>query len=213
MSITVDGSTNTITSSAASISVTKPVVATSIQNTPIGSTTASTGAFTTLSASGTLTAGLITSNTASGNFLKSADTGTNQNNIQFINTGGTSYIGTNNSTGSFTTGGSAYNLIIISPNNNSYGIELATGALNTVRMTIDGTGLVSMLNGLAVTGTISATTTIKTGGYTVATLPAGVVGDRAYVTDATAPTYLGALTGGGAVVCPVFKNASAWVSA
>lgn len=67
--------------------------------------------------------------------------------------------------------------------------------------------------GLAVTGTISATTTIKTGGYTVATLPAGVTGDRAYITDATTPTYLGALTGGGAVVCPVFKNASAWVSA
>lgn len=67
--------------------------------------------------------------------------------------------------------------------------------------------------GLAVTGTISSTTTIKTGGYTVGTLPAGVTGDRAYVTDATAPTYLGALTGGGAVVCPVFKNASAWVSA
>lgn len=50
-------------------------------------------------------------------------------------------------------------------------------------------------------------------GYTVATLPAGTVGDRAYVTDATAPTYLGALTGGGAVVCPVFRNATVWVSA
>lgn len=50
-------------------------------------------------------------------------------------------------------------------------------------------------------------------GYTVATLPAGGVGDTAYVTDATAPTYLGALTGGGAVTCPVFYNGSAWVSA
>jgi hypothetical protein len=49
--------------------------------------------------------------------------------------------------------------------------------------------------------------------YTVATLPAGTVGDRAYVTDATAPTYLGALTGGGAVVCPVFRDATVWVSA
>lgn len=49
--------------------------------------------------------------------------------------------------------------------------------------------------------------------YTVATLPAGATaGDKAYVTDATAPTYLGALTGGGAVVCPVFYNGSAWVS-
>ena len=66
---------------------------------------------------------------------------------------------------------------------------------------------------VAVTGAISATTTLKSGGYIVATLPAGATGERAYVTDATAPTYLGALTGGGAVVCPVFKNASAWVSA
>lgn len=32
-------------------------------------------------------------------------------------------------------------------------------------------------------------------GYTVATLPLGAIGDTAYVTDATTPTYLGALTG------------------
>lgn len=50
-------------------------------------------------------------------------------------------------------------------------------------------------------------------GYTVALLPAGSAGLRAYVTDATAPTYLGALVGGGAVVCPVFHNGTAWVSA
>mgnify|MGYP001591645943 FL=1 len=49
-------------------------------------------------------------------------------------------------------------------------------------------------------------------GYTVATLPAGVQGDTAYITDATAPTYLGALVGGGAVVTPVFYNGAAWVS-
>ena len=56
--------------------------------------------------------------------------------------------------------------------------------------------------------------TVATAGYTVATLPAaGTAGRRAYVTDATAPTYLGTLTGGGAVVCPVFDNGSAWVSA
>lgn len=52
-----------------------------------------------------------------------------------------------------------------------------------------------------------------TTGYTVAGLPAGTIGMRAYVTDATAPTYLGTLTGGGTVVCPVFYNGSAWVSA
>jgi len=48
--------------------------------------------------------------------------------------------------------------------------------------------------------------------YTVATLPAGTQGDTAFVTDATAPTYLGALVGGGAVVTPVFYNGAAWVS-
>jgi hypothetical protein len=63
-------------------------------------------------------------------------------------------------------------------------------------------------------GNLSVTGTVRTQGYTVATLPAaGTAGRRAYVTDATLPTYLGALVGGGAVVCPVFDNGTAWVSA
>lgn len=53
---------------------------------------------------------------------------------------------------------------------------------------------------------------IRTGGYTVATLPAGELGDQAYVTDAVAPSSLAALTGGGTVVVPVLKNATAWVA-
>lgn len=49
--------------------------------------------------------------------------------------------------------------------------------------------------------------------YLVANLPAaGTLGRMAFVTDATAPTYLGTLTGGGAVKCPVFDNGVAWVS-
>jgi hypothetical protein len=48
--------------------------------------------------------------------------------------------------------------------------------------------------------------------YTVSSLPAGAQGDTAMVTDATAPTYLGTLTGGGSVKCPVFHNGTAWVS-
>lgn len=48
--------------------------------------------------------------------------------------------------------------------------------------------------------------------YTVAALPTGVAGARAWVTDASAPTFLGALTGGGAVVTPVFHNGTAWVA-
>lgn len=48
--------------------------------------------------------------------------------------------------------------------------------------------------------------------YTVATLPSGTIGDTAFVTDAVSPTYLGTLTGGGSVKCPVFFNGSSWVS-
>jgi hypothetical protein len=53
---------------------------------------------------------------------------------------------------------------------------------------------------------------IRAKGYTVATLPTGVVGARAYVTDALAPTFLGTLTGGGAVTAPAFYNGTAWVA-
>lgn len=60
---------------------------------------------------------------------------------------------------------------------------------------------------------ITATASEDFTGYTVATLPYGVEGARTFVKDATTPTFLGALTGGGAVVCPVFYNGTAWVSA
>jgi hypothetical protein len=53
---------------------------------------------------------------------------------------------------------------------------------------------------------------VLSAGFTVAGLPAGVIGMKAFVTDATAPTFLGTLTGGGAVKCPVFYNGSAWVA-
>lgn len=57
-------------------------------------------------------------------------------------------------------------------------------------------------------------TVIVGAAFTVATLPAaGTQGRRAWVTDATSPTFLGTLTGGGSVVCPVFDNGTAWVSA
>lgn len=59
--------------------------------------------------------------------------------------------------------------------------------------------------GLAVTGTLIMS------GYTVASLPAGTVGMRAYVTDALAPAFGAAVVGGGAVVIPVFYNGAAWI--
>lgn len=66
---------------------------------------------------------------------------------------------------------------------------------------------------VAITGGSIAGVTLNTVGYTVATLPAGTVGQRAYVTDALTPTFLGAAVGGGSVVCPVFRNATTWVTA
>ncbi len=49
-------------------------------------------------------------------------------------------------------------------------------------------------------------------GYTVASLPAGVQGDIAFVTNALAPAFLVAIAGGGAVVTPVFYDGTNWVS-
>jgi len=74
-----------------------------------------------------------------------------------------------------------------------------TGQTQTTRLTLSEPAVI-------------AAVPVRLKGYTVATLPAGTVGDMAYVTDATAPTYNGALTGGGAVTISVFYNGSAWVS-
>jgi hypothetical protein len=60
-------------------------------------------------------------------------------------------------------------------------------------------------------GNISAGATINTASYTVAGLPAGIIGQRAIVTNATTCTFMGAITGGGSTFCPVIYNGSAWV--
>lgn len=65
------------------------------------------------------------------------------------------------------------------------------------------------------TGTVNAAGLLKLKSFTVATLPAAAAGNAgclAYVTDATAPTYRGALTGGGAVKTLVFSDGAAWTS-
>jgi hypothetical protein len=54
--------------------------------------------------------------------------------------------------------------------------------------------------------------TIRPGGYTVATLPVGAIGQMAYVTDAVSCTFLTAPRGGGSAFCPVTYNGSAWVA-
>ncbi|OGT01869.1 MAG: hypothetical protein A2143_02295 [Gallionellales bacterium RBG_16_57_15] len=95
----------------------------------------------------------------------------------------------------------------------SAGVVAIEGSNVVTEARLAGGTLPASVTTLNASGAISATTTLKSGGYTVATLPAGTAGMRTYVTDATAPTWLSALTGGGAVVCPVFYNGTAWVSA
>lgn len=60
-------------------------------------------------------------------------------------------------------------------------------------------------------GKPTLTTPMTMKGYTVATLPAAVQGDIAFVTDALTPTFLAIVVGGGAVVTPVFYNGTNWV--
>ena len=66
---------------------------------------------------------------------------------------------------------------------------------------------------LAISASVAITGVVSTSGYTVATLPAGTVGQRTYVTDALAPAYGVAVAGGGAVTIPVFYNGAAWICA
>jgi len=54
---------------------------------------------------------------------------------------------------------------------------------------------------------------IRTTGYTVATLPAGTVVMRTYVTDALAPAFGVAVAGSGAVTIPVFYDGANWIVA
>lgn len=80
-------------------------------------------------------------------------------------------------------------------------------------LVIDTAGLTSLAAGLSVTGSIVGSSTIRTGSFIVSTLPAGVVADRAYVTDATQTLTAGigtVVAGTGANGVPVVKDASNW---
>jgi hypothetical protein len=55
--------------------------------------------------------------------------------------------------------------------------------------------------------------TVQTSGYAIGSLPTGVAGMRAYVTDqlTTCAASGAALTAGGSAKCPAFYNGTSWV--
>lgn len=98
-----------------------------------------------------------------------------------------------------------------------------TAALSSSLTVNAGSGSVTMNgSGTALGGNVtmgSASNTVLNGAIsTVSALNtnhacnSGLKGAQAAVTDATSPTFLGALTGGGSVFTPVVCNGSAWVS-
>ena len=73
------------------------------------------------------------------------------------------------------------------------------------------TGFASIAgDGAYVTNVTAVAVTLATS-YTVSTLPAGTIGQIAFVTDALAPTYLTPVVGLGGVTCPVFFDGTNWV--
>lgn len=105
------------------------------------------------------------------------------------------FVGLNSSTNGAYGGADAFNI------GNALNAPLALISNNTVRFTVTAAGTL-----------VSAGGAFRLAGYTVATLPAGVQGDLAFVTDALAPAFLTAVVGGGAVITPVFYNGTNWVA-
>ena len=70
-----------------------------------------------------------------------------------------------------------------------------------------GAGIFRVQNGSSAAGVIVTATTTVSGLPSAATAGAGA---RGYVTDATACTFLGAITGGGSTKCPVVSDGTNW---
>jgi hypothetical protein len=154
----------------------------------------------TLDASGNLALG-TTSATGYANFTYATINGTNGAGISLRNTAGTTLseiYENSNGLGIF----SVSNLPIIFGTNNTERARITSGGELLVGLT-SATGVAK----LQVSGPIQTT------GYTVATLPAGTVGMRTYVTDALAPAFGVAVAGSGAVTIPVFYDGANWIVA
>jgi len=126
---------------------------------------------------------------------------------QSITTGGSNtFLGSNTGSGITTGSGNT----ILGKNNTA----LASGLTNNIILSSGGGNIKAQHDGTNWTmqGTVINTAPLRLKGYTVATLPTGVQGDSAFVTDALAPTFMSVIVGGGSVVSRVFFNGSNWTS-
>jgi hypothetical protein len=94
---------------------------------------------------------------------------------------------------------------------------ITTGVWNATAITTVGPLSSLTVTTFTVSGTtnmasVTTTNPIVLPKYTVTSLPSGVTGMIAMVTDALAPTFLGTLTGGGTTKSLVSYNGSAWVA-
>jgi len=67
-----------------------------------------------------------------------------------------------------------------------------------------------MLAKVEADGSVVSTRKVRTGVFTAATLPAGVVGDRAFVSDALTQSFGAVVAGGGAIGTPVYYDGTNW---
>lgn len=140
---------------------------------------------------------------AGGNFTVSLDTSSTRNTDH---AGVTLTAGTGLTGGGDITSNRSFNLANTAVTPGAYG-----SATQVATFTVDQQGRLTIAGNTAIT---YPTPTIVGSAFTVATLPvAPAQGTRAWVTDATAPTFLAALVGGGAVVCPAFYDGASWVAA
>ena len=165
---------------------------------------------------------LFTNSTSSGNSAfgsQSLQLNTGANNSAY---GATALY--NNSTGARNlafgvqagTGNSSANANTTGSNNTYLGYQTVGSANNNTNEMVIGYQAVGLGSNTTVIGNSSTTLTqtygvTKSTNYTVATLPSAStsgVGARAFVTDALAPSFGVAVTGGGAVPVPVYVGAS-----
>lgn len=91
-------------------------------------------------------------------------------------------------------------------------------AASTTGLGAQASGNLSLIVGGAEISRVTATATTQIvgltvlKGYTFSTLPTGITGGAAYITDAVACTFGATPVGSGAVFCPVIYNGTAWVA-